>query len=341
MIKATPLLLVLMALSASKPAIIDPQTRYFCDVAIRPYEVGQALVFSYSYRSFQTESAAITVSLTCGAFNNVVIYTRPAALVKLVVTDTVTVPGGFMPAKTATLKFSATGSGFTSSKLLNLTATSHSVIDIASLQNGTYVATGKTAVLSSEGGSQYYSETLTFSGFYSLYQTHAYHRLTLPDLTLSYTNSFQALTAASLEAEFYLEDPKNLFPNLPFDDAYQSRHLNAQLAKSSDGIFHFAFTDRLYVDPHTLMMSLYPSPGFTETSFVYFPKNHFSELKTLSGRLKVPAFGMNGLSIDFRFSHEASFAFFGDCASAAYCVTVDDDSFDIGYDNTTEMDTHA
>ncbi len=336
MMKATYLLLILMALSASKPVIVDPQTRYFGDVVIVPYEVGQSVAFSYSYHSFQNENVAINITLTCGSYSNVRIYTRPSALVYKTLTDSLVISGGFLTSTSAVVKLTATGSAFSSSKSLNLFAKSHALIEPAALSNGTYVASGKVATLSSEGGIIYYSETLRFSGFQSLYETLSYHRLTLPEMTLSYSNTFQPLGVSTLEAEFYLKDPKGLFFNLPYDTIYQARHLNAQMQIASDGLFHFAFTDALYVDPQTLTMSLNPSQGYTATSFVYFPKNHFSDLKTVSGRLTVAAFGMNALTIDCSFSHEAGWAFFGDCASSAYCVVVDNDTFDLGYDYTEE-----
>lgn len=340
MMKAPILLLILVALSASKPVIVDPQTRYFGDVAIVPYEVGQSVAFSYSYHSFQKENAAITITLTCGSYTNVKVYTRPSALVALTLIDTVTIPGGFLTSVSATLKLSATGSGFTSSKTLNLTAKSHAVIEPSTLTNGTYVASGKVATLSSEGGAAYYTETLRFSGFQSLYETISYHRLNLPELTLSYSNNYQPLGVTELEAEFYLNDPKGLFFKLPFDSINQAVHLNARFALASDGLFHFAFTDAFYVDRQTLTMSLQAEQGYTSTSFLYFPKNHFSDLQTVSGRLKVAAFGINALTINFPFSHEAGWTFFGDCASAAYCVVVETETFDIGYDYTEEGSTY-
>jgi len=340
MMKATYFLLILMALSASKPVIVDPQTRYFGDVTIVPYEVGQSVSFSYSYHSFQNENVAINITITCGSYSNVRIYTRPSALVYKDLTDSAVISGGFLGAASAVLKLTATGSGFTSSKTLNLSAKSHALIEPTALLDGTYIATGKVAALSNEGGLTYYTETLRFSGFQSLYETISYHRLTLPELTLAYSNNYRPLGVNSLEAEFYLKDPKGLFFNLPFDTVYQARHLNAQLQIASDGLFHFAFTDSLYVDPQTLTMSLNPSQGYTATSFLYFPKNHFSDLQTVSGRVKVAAFGMNALTIDFSFAHEAGWAFFGDCASSAYCVVVDNDAFDLGYDYTEEGATY-
>lgn len=339
--KALPLFIVLTALSCATQPVNAAQVRNFCDIAILPYDVGKNLSFVYTFTTFQTETVSFSVTLTCGTYINVLVYNRPSTSVTLYLRDTVTLPGGFLPSRTASIKLTATGTGFTVLKTLNLTARSYGVVEPVFLSDDSYTATGKTATVTSNGTIVYYSEVLQFRGFLGQYEANAYHRLNLPDLSFSYQNGWTYVIPSRLEAEFYLEDPYAVFPNLPYDSTFQARHLNGQFLKTADGYYHFSITDPLYVDPSTLMMSILSGPGYTSTSFVYFPKNHFSELQSTIGRILVAPFGFNSLTVDFYFYHDAVYPFFGSCASAAYCVVVGNDAFDLGYDYTYEETTHA
>ncbi len=339
--KTLPLLVLLMAMSMPMLPVNAAQIRTFSDIAIYPYLVGKNVSFTYTFNTFQTETISFSLTLTCGPYTNVLIYTRPSTVVALYLKDTVTLPGGFLPSPTASIKLTASGTGFTVLKTLNLTAKSRAVIDPGLLTNGTYASTGKVAAVTTDGTLVYYTEMLQFSGFQTLYEADAYHRLVLPDLAFSYQNGWTYSVGDNLEAELYFEDPFGLFPNLPLDNILHLRHLNGRFTKKVDGLFHFSVTDPLYVDPATLMMSLTLRPGYTATSFLYFPKNHFSELRYLNARLQIGTFGFNELSLDFHFSHDAAYPFFGSCASSAYCVVVSGYELDLWDDDMYEEMTHA
>ncbi len=339
--KALPLMVVLMAVSMPILPVEAAQTRYFSDIVIYPYEVGKNVSFNYTFKTYQTETVNFSLTLTCGPYTNVLIYNRPSTVVAGYLKDTVTLPGGFLPLPNASIKLTGAGTGFTVLRTLTLSGKARMIIDPGILVGGTYSSSGKVAAVTSDGTVFYYTEVLQFTSFVNLYETAVYHRLELPDLIFSYQNGWSFTIPESMSAELFLDDPNGLLPNIPFDSVAKARHLNGKFTKKADGFYHFSLTDPLYVDPSTLMMSVTPRPGYTPTSYVYFPKNHFSELRQLNARIQLGSFGFNELTLDFHFTHEATYSFFGTCPSSGYCVVVQSTDLDLWDDGTYEENTHA
>lgn len=325
------------------PAIVNPIVRHFGNVAIVPYERGISQSFSYTFYSTEREATTITVLLTNKDYSNLAIYQRLVSSVNVSITDQVTIPGSLLNGLSINLKFQASGENFASSKELTVTAIDDSVVDPTS-DDGmkTFVANGQVATISEAGGVKYFSEKLSFLGFTGLSESLSHQYLDFGDLVIDYDCEYNGSLIAYQKADFYLDDPFGCFPNLPYDEVSKCRHIQAILAyDQTESVSRFALSDKLYVDPLTLMMSVKEENGYAETAFLYFPKNTYSSLKLVSYRIVISGVGINDLTISYNAQHYAANRFFGDCINSSYCVSVNQDPLDIGYETSHKETTNG
>lgn len=78
---------------------------------------------------------------------------------------------------------------------------------------------------------------------------------------------------------------------------------------------------QLYVDPKTLMPSIYSHPGYEPTKHLYFPLNHIGEFDNMIVNFNFLGMGLNKSDVKFSSSFSAGYYLLGDCQSSEYCVT--------------------
>jgi len=322
------------------PAIVDPVMRYFGDVAILPYQKMVSFYFDFTYTSTKNEIVSLYFDFSNTYYSNVNFYFHTVTLSNLSFTDYVAVPTSFLGEDSGIIRMRAVGDGFATEKSFAISAIEQATIDpLIDTVDGIYSCSGRPVSINETGGLKYYNEILTFRGFETVYESFAYHRLNFGNLIIHYDSDYNQSILIYASANFYLEDSLNLFPNLNYDANSSFKHLNGQLISIGNGDYSFSLSDKMYVDPATLMMAISPNIGYVLTDFLYFPKNQFSKLQDIAFRITVSNIGINKMTIDYSSSHYSDNRFFGDCVNSAYCVTVEDQPIDVGYEVSWEETT--
>jgi|GEM_PF-3529210 len=333
---------VILVVSGIYPAIVDPVMRYFGDVSILPYQKMVRFTFDFTYTSTKTEQVTFYFDFSNTSYSNVNFYSHIVTLYNFSYTDYVAVPTPFLGEVSGTIRMRAVGDGFVTEKSFAISAIERATIDpLADTDNGTYSCSGRPVSINETGGLKYYSEKFTFHGFESVYESFAYHRLNFGNLIIHYDSDYNQSLLTYASASFYMKDSFNLFPNFTYDANTGFKYLNGQLIHIGNGDYSFSLSDKMYVDPTTLMMAISPNIGYVLTDFLYFPKNQFSKLQDIAFRITITNIGINEMTIDYSSNHYSDYRFFGDCVNSAYCVTVEDQPIDVGYEVSWEETTHG
>lgn len=92
------------------------------------------------------------------------------------------------------------------------------------------------------------------------------------------------------------------------------------IKQDNEGLYYFVYKNKLYVEPHTYLMSPIESLGYVETNNFYFPKERFANQQSIEMAIIIENCGINDLNIQYYFTYYSSLNFIGDCQNSKYCV---------------------
>jgi hypothetical protein len=203
------------------------------------------------------------------------------------------------------------------------------IIDPPSLENHTFV--GKSNYLYLRGWdleSVYSSDKFVFSDYDQYYTAQYYHRLPLNDFNFIYSNSFFGDKLYYTDAFFEVQDDieHNYFKYVSplLSNGYRRIPLNIAVDKNrkvkTGTPYKVSLTNKMYVNPTTLIMSMQPLPGFVETKYFYFPKMGYNTQKITNFRLLIKNVGLNEYDVLSNLTYETEKAFLGNCSNSKYCI---------------------
>ena len=162
----------------------------------------------------------------------------------------------------------------------------------------------------------YHRESYRFTNFLDYFNCDNYYRLDLKDLVMSYS-CFVDFPGGNASLHFL--DYERLFPYI--DDNGVVPEVNIPLTiTEKKGEICFNFPQTMYVNRHTLEMSLVARPGFLTTSYFYLPINKKDQLIDRVFTLKVKDFGYGKTSFNWNIRYLNSRGLVGDCSDSDYCV---------------------
>ena len=157
-------------------------------------------------------------------------------------------------------------------------------------------------------------ETCLFDGIKKKYIIQEYHRIDPSLFHYKYQCNYQVTID---KAELMFIDRDNLFPSINISrDGFKVLPLT--FTQEGENIFlHFK---RMYINPSTYEISTTPLTGYTNTKYLYLPRNKQSKFNNYVFYLNVNGIGLNKISFNHEFKIETLRPLIGSCDSATYCV---------------------
>lgn len=165
---------------------------------------------------------------------------------------------------------------------------------------------------------QFSNETYDFSNLQDFFMMDSYYQLVLSSICFDMTYE-EKLTYS--EAYIELRNPQKCFSLLVDKD--NKCRIKIGLEKDENNRVSLIFTDFLYVDPTTLIMSLYPKAGFIQTKNFYFPYNKMDDVSKQEFIIVITELGYSDLTLTWPMFYDASKGFVGTCQNSKYCVIGD------------------
>ena len=154
-------------------------------------------------------------------------------------------------------------------------------------------------------------ERIIFKNYTTYFQDDIYYRITLDQFSFGYSYIDEPFIYKSAYMSF-----NNKIENLPF---VGGTRIPIKLEKSGTKI-SFSFSNTMYVEPKTLMMSILPVPTFRATNNFYLPRNKREEMNGLQLTFCINGFGYSRTNITWTMTHDPSSNKIGHCQDSEYCV---------------------
>ncbi len=192
------------------------------------------------------------------------------------------------------------------------------------IYNKRYVASGKLTELVYNQGPRYLEEVFHFTGYDGFRVQEFYHKFNLRLLDFAYNLDPELVLEAP--ARLIVSDPNHIFPKFPHDQN-KNFSLNLQMFfNPTQQKYYFEFSDYLFYEKTTMIISPYFEFGWSVTKNFYFPLNSFSLGKTMRFSLEVGPLGYNQIQVNYLFNLISLFPYYSRHHDSSYYLSSSSES---------------
>jgi hypothetical protein len=301
--------------------------RSFINADARPYGDGNELEIPFTYVSNVVEPTHIEIFFDNDDYHHALIYSRYFDRV-LNFASSVVLPTFLLEHDVAQLTFEAYNDDFRINQPLPLFKREVVQISEFETENETSVSVDNITFIDYTGTLGSDAERVTFKGFAAGIATPAYGSFPVETFALTIANpSDQTLIFA--DVNLLIRDLYHDFPLLEHTSDGSYAIIAMKFAEDGDRYILKLGAD-LYVDPVTFIVADHPVDGFVPSGRLYFPKDRFQALRTLSFQIEGSITMLNQFRFHYDSVHYFEHALIGTCEQAAYCVTTSTTPVDVG-----------
>lgn len=164
------------------------------------------------------------------------------------------------------------------------------------------------------GDNKRYVERYNFSELSNYFTNDRYYRLLIDDFSFTNIGSdTKDINSATLE----FSDSDNLFPFLP--SVNNKKYIDLKI-EYKQGIYHFSYSNKFYVNPETLQMSYEPRENFSLVEHFYLPRGKSEKFDGYIFTLNILNAGYTKTTLKYDISFNVGHSLIGDCINSDYCV---------------------
>lgn len=158
-------------------------------------------------------------------------------------------------------------------------------------------------------------QAITFKEFQELYMPDYYHKLDLSVFRITDSATFPSTLTCS-SGLLSVTNLNGIFDNIATGNKI---YLPITLNKEKSD-YSLKFSNILYVNPVTLLMSSTPKDGFVETKYLYFPRNEKNKEMNYNLEIALSGVGFEYNNFIYSFRYKSILNILGDCHNSQYCV---------------------
>ncbi len=301
--------------------------RSFINVYATPYQDGIELEIPFTYVSNVVEPVYIDIYFDNADYEHALVYSRYFDRL-LHFTSSLRLFTFLLEAGSAQLTFEAHNDHFYVSQSLPIYSRQELHITEFEPQGDTWAHIENITFIDYTGTLMTAKETVAFTGFIDEVVTPTYGRFPIESFALTIVNP-SGQTPTFSDVNLLIEDHSRQFPLLSRTTDGDYAVLPMRFVKNHEH-YRLDFAVDLYIDPITFIISDRLITGFVPCAGLYFPKDRFRTLQTISFRIEGTVSMLNGFHFRYNSQHYFERSMIGNCQDAAYCIMTDTDSLDVG-----------